>query len=575
MEDRPIGRAFNGKPILWAMLMGFGLAGARAQAQAVKGKAPAEGTPPVMYHGLVPGRDAHAQVLEALGPPVFASRWYNYKLYYPGRGRPELPDVVHLHGEKPTDGLANIEAVSVPEGYGTEAGIRERLGEPEYELRMSTWKMLDYSERGVRFALSAEGRTIGVAYFPHGNARVPEGERRLMDLSRLRQGPQPRPARPAEPAGLRIGVSEVVFSPTDPAWLPHPYIVHDDLKARTAVLTDGRLTVALVGADLFGMGWDELNVIREKARAMGVDQTIIAMSHNHAAGDTIGVYGHYPAEYIAHIQGRISEGIRQALEGLEPVAELRAVSRELPMDGIRVIDLFRNARNPGLLDPQIAVIQAMGRDGRPIATIVHFACHVESLEKGAREISADFPGYMCEALKEAGLGQPIFLNGAVGGMVSGDNRARTHESSREMGLKLAAIVRELVPLGAPPGSWAFTAERRRVEIPMTNPRFKPLFESGLRGLHRGRVVTDMIYVRLGEAQLITLPGELLPEVSFEILEQMEGYPRLLVGLANDELGYMIPTYDFRDDAYEETMSQGPAAGLIVRDTALRMLAGTR
>ncbi len=44
----------------------------------------------------------------------------------------------------------------------------------------------------------------------------------------------------------------------------------------------------------------------------------------------------------------------------------------------------------------------------------------------------------------------MFLNGAVGGMVSGDNRARTQESSKEMGLQLAAIAGDLVKTGVPP-----------------------------------------------------------------------------------------------------------------------------
>ena len=46
---------------------------------------------------------------------------------------------------------------------------------------------------------------------------------------------------------------------------------------------------------------------------------------------------------------------------------------------------------------------------------------------------------------------------------------------------------------------------------------------------------------------------------------------MLVGLANDQLGYMVPPYDFRDDYYEESMSQGPAAATQVRDMAVRML----
>jgi hypothetical protein len=95
----------------------------------------------------------------------------------------------------------------------------------------------------------------------------------------------------------------------------------------------------------------------------------------------------------------------------------------------------------------------------------------------------------------------------------------------------------------------------------------------LRPVERGRVISEMALVTVGETQIVTLPGEVLPEVSFEILERMKGFPRMLVGLANDQLGYIIPPYDFRDDEYEESMSTGPAAAPVVLDTAWRMLGG--
>jgi hypothetical protein len=50
---------------------------------------------------------------------------------------------------------------------------------------------------------------------------------------------------------------------------------------------------------------------------------------------------------------------------------------------------------------------------------------------------------------------------------------------------------------------------------------------------------------------------------------------MLLGLANDQIGYMVPPYDFRNDYYEETVSQGPAAATQVRDMALRMLGEER
>jgi hypothetical protein len=548
------------------------LASLDGTAQTVKGTV-AEGAspPPLTYHGLTPGVDDHAHVREVLGEPSDESRWYNYKLYYPAKDRPGLFDIVHLHGKKDTDGLAEIEAASIPAGYETERDIRKVLGEPEYELRMVTWKLLDYSEQGLRFSVTSDGKTIGVAYFPYGHRRVPEGERKLVDLSHLREGPQPKPRTTPQVRGLSAGFSEVVFTPEGEDWLGFKYTVHDDLKARIVVFDDGQDTVALVGADLFGMGWNETFVMREGARKLGVDQTIIAMAHNHEAGDTIGVYGHYPAEYIAHIQKQIVHGIDVALKNMQPVKELRTALQELPMDGARVQGLFRNARNPVVLDPTISTVQVIAENGKVMGTLVHFACHVESLAKGAREISADFPGYMCEQIKQDGGGQPVFLNGALGGMVSGDNRARTQKSSRAMGMRLAAIVKDMTGMAQPASADGVTLDMRPLEIPMVNPNFNALYESGLRTLHRGRVQTDMQYIRIGDIQIISLPGELLPELSFEVLEKMDGYPRMLIGLANDELGYMIPPYDFRADSYEESMSQGPSAGLQVRDMALLMI----
>lgn len=556
---------------LWILLVGCMLS-TIATSQAVKGMVPEDAPKRTLtYHGLVPGQDNHATVRQTLGEPERESKWYSYKLYYPAKGRPGLFDVLHMGGKSETAHLANIEAATVPDGYENEVSIRAKLGQPEYELRMTTWRMLDYTKEGLRFSLTPDGTTTGVAYFPHTTTRVPEGERRLMDISNLRQGPQPAPKQAATFSGLNVGVSEKVISPQEQDWLPHRFKIHDDLKVRIAVFDDGNESVAFVGADNFGTGWKDVNVIREGAKALGVNHLIFAMSHNHATGDTIGVYGHYPTEYIDFMQQQTLAGVKEALANMQEVQELRTASRELPMDGIRVQDLFRNARNPGVLDPTLSLVQAIGKKGKVITTMVNFACHVESLEKGAREISADFPGYMCDQIKKDGGGLAVFLNGAVGGMVSGDNFARTHESATEMGLQLASIVKEMIPTAQPMSENAFSVDQRIVQIPMTNPNFKERYESGIRTLHRGRVTTDMMYVRLGDAQFVTLPGELLPEVSFEILEQMNGFPRVLIGLANDQIGYMVPPYDFRADAYEESVSQGPAAATQVRDMALRML----
>jgi len=547
-----------------------------AMAQAVKGKVKAtDPPPPLTYHGLIPGLSKAADVRQALGTPVSENAWYAYKLLYNADGRPGLLDQVHLEGKE--GDFSCVEAASVPAGYETRAKVQEKLGEPEQEVRMATFSMLDYSAKGVRFILDRDGKTIGVTYFPHLQPRVHSGARKFIDLSQLRQGPQPTPPSPAPLGGLKAGVAEVKITPKA-EWLAPKvrsgFHVHDDLYARCVVFERDGQKIALVGADLFGMTSADIKPMRDKAAAAGIPFMVFAMSHNHAAPDTIGVYGHFPAEYIEFIQEQVGLGLAEAVKNLQPVKEFRTASRELPMDGGRVIGYIRNARNVGVVDPTLSVIQPIGQDGKPIATIVNFACHVEGLEKGVSELSADFPGYMCDQIRADGGGQAVFLNGAVGGITSGDNEARTHDEAKNTGVGLAALVKTLSSTAQPPATFHYSVDARRIEIPMTNAKFSMLYKAR-GGLNRGRVVTESALITLGEAQLLTIPGELLPEVSFEIQEKMTGFPRILVGLANDELGYIIPEYDFRNDAYEETMSQGPATAPILRETAIRMLTGVK
>jgi hypothetical protein len=558
------------------------IAAAPAAAQTTK-LTPAQGAPPppILYEGLIPGVSTREEAVEKLGKPAHEASWYSWKMLYPSRNRPGRFDAIHV-GEGRRIGA--IEAAAVPEGYDTLDRVLRKLGEPEFLLELSRQTLADYSERGLRFVFDEDERTTGVAYIPAGYPRVHSGERRRLSLRPLRQGPQAAPAAAVAPAGgaagpgpdLLAGAAEADITPLEPDWLgPVKFTVHDRLEARAAVFTRGEMTIAIVGGDIFGMLKPDIDRIEERLRPAGVDHLLLAMSHVHSAGDPIGIYGFYPEKFVKRIQEGVAGAIEGALAARRKVKELRAASDELPLDGARVEGLFRNARNPGIVDPQIAVVQAVGEDGKPIVTIAHFACHPEGIEKPKDrplEISADFPGTLCDALREKTGAQAVFLNGALGGMVTGDTRARTHEEAAAQGKRLAAEIERILSF-AVPQPLRLSAGRKRIEIPVTNPRMIAFeLQSGRRS-YLGRVTSEMFHIRLGDAEIITAPGELLPEVGFEILAHMRGYPRMIVGLANDELGYIIPAHDFRAGTYEESMSLGPAAAPVVLRTALLMIEG--
>jgi hypothetical protein len=558
------------------------------EAQAAKGSPPKDAPPPpVTYHGLIPGVSSVEEVRAKLGEPAFEASWYAWKMLYSVAGRPDRFDALHIEGGRQKGKVGTIEAVSVPEGFASRDEVIAKLGEPEFHLTLRFGQeILDYSEKGVRFSVDERGRTTGVAYFPHGHRRVHEGERRRINLQPRSDQATTRPAQGGErDPGIDVGTAEIDLSPF-PGMLREEFKVHDPLKARCAVFVRDDLKVAVVGADLFGMLKSEIDPIEKRLREKGIDHLLFAMSHNHAAPDTIGIYGFYPEMHVQRIQEQVYQCVLSAAAKTERVRELVCGVRELPLEGARVPGLFRNARNPGIVDPAMTVVEARGEGGKPLATIVHFACHVEGLEDGPKDISADFPGYMCDRLREQRGAQAIFLNGAVGGMVSGDTRARTHEEAKRAGERLADLAVDVAGSAEPyetltldifpvDSGLPLSFDRRRLEIPVTNARFN-LFQKisgNRRPWKQGRVVTELFVFRLCDVTMLTVPGEVLPELSFEILEHMGGCVPMIVGLANDELGYIIPAYDFRADAYEESMSVGPAAGPLVKECALRLLKG--
>ena len=61
----------------------------------------------------------------------------------------------------------------------------------------------------------------------------------------------------------------------------------------------------------------------------------------------------------------------------------------------------------------------------------------------------------------------------------------------------------------------------------------------------------------GEVLIVTLPGEAFPEVGKKVYKKMNAKYKVLIGLGNDEVGYIVPKEDWNPKAYEESVSLGP------------------
>lgn len=350
--------------------------------------------------------------------------------------------------------------------------------------------------------------------------------------------------------------------------------VRDPLSARTLVLTDGATPLVIVALDLIGLSLVRTSRIRSMLSRKFPHSVMLVCTHNHQSPDTLGLWGVALAgvlpyrtgldqDYMSFLESRIVDSVRQAIEKARP-ASLHLAQGAFDSQGKWV----HNERSP-LLDRDMRVVQLDDERGECIATLVQHACHPETLWKKNRLISADFCGVCCRLVEEQVGGVALYVNGALGAMVSAAIGWETPEDERErvmVGLG-QAMARQAVRL-------VRRARKKRIEEPhirvghgqvrfpeKDNHLFALIHALGVVE-HRelaGGLLSEVSFVRLGPASMVGLPGEPAPALGLEILERVPGSPKLLLGLAGDELGYLLPPEFFHDPAYgyERSMSPGP------------------
>jgi hypothetical protein len=356
--------------------------------------------------------------------------------------------------------------------------------------------------------------------------------------------------------------------------------VHSELYARALALRLDEQAFVLVVCDLIGLGRPDVEDIRATLSAHGVQaELVVACTHTHSGPDTIGLWGPGPtvsgvdAVYMAALKQTIVAVAEEALTFCCPV-KLRCATTTLP-------GYIANYRTPGLVDDELAALQFEKPDGEIVATLLNLACHPEVLDETSYLISADYAGAACQVVEAAVGGMALHVSGALGGMLSPAIAQRDADGVAAMGRAYAdAALAALAQ--APLTDISQMVVRRTVfDLPLANPIYTMAQEIGIvrRRDSSDSVSTTCCYVDLGSAQLISIPGELLPRLGFELKAALPGPGRVLIGLADDELGYILPDDEFITPAdyldpgaqYEESMSPSPNTGSLVLAAATQLI----
>ncbi len=351
-------------------------------------------------------------------------------------------------------------------------------------------------------------------------------------------------------------------------------VVHDALYVRGLALVAGQTQLVLLGLDLLGYGRERCQAVEQRLRQTHPNvRLLIACTHTHHGPDTIGLWGPDEATsgvdsvYMDWLAGQIEATARGAL------ANVRGV--ELRQTAVSVPHLVKNSRDPHIVDEELTCLQFSDPDsGAAVANCLIFPCHPEVLWDDNPAITSDYMAAMRREVETATGAPCLGLVGALGGMMTPDVVNHSFAEAEEMGRTLARAALDSWAGVATTAVSHFSYRRHEFAVPLENPLFEMaravgLLQTAVRA--DGTILTEASLLRLNGVWLLGVPGELLPKLGLayrQMMREAGGENTAVVGLANDELGYILPAEDFvppinylePGSSYEESMSVSPQLG---------------
>jgi hypothetical protein len=359
----------------------------------------------------------------------------------------------------------------------------------------------------------------------------------------------------------------------DRAKSPHTG-VHDAVAAHALVLDDGSAKTAIVGVDVLGIGQEMRDAVVKGIAQTGIasDHLLLAATHTHSGPGHIypvpmlePFFGKFRQDVFDSVASAIIQAIAAADSRLQPAAigagegSIKGASRNRRHDG-------------GLVDENMSVVRVDAADGKPLAVVVNFAAHPTVVGGEPVLLTADFPRGIYDHVQSKLGAVAIFLNGAQGDQSPGNPTGATGDAyarARALGEALAARALAMRDDIEPRTEIAITTAYENVTLP---PATTPLLPK-----------TAAPYMALAwqDAVFAAVPAECIAEIGLAVKDQLRksGKAPFFVGLANDQLGYILTAaeydYDFgpgeSKGGYERTLSLfGPKFGELTQAKLLEL-----
>lgn len=378
---------------------------------------------------------------------------------------------------------------------------------------------------------------------------------------------------------------------------------NDYAQARALWLDAGSGGVLLIGIDCIALSSATVNSIRQRLQPLlqntGCIHISIYATHTHAQPDTLGLWGSpgTDGKNPAYMEALEQAAVNAAADAIASLRSGNGYWGSIDIPGLLV-----DSRYPYIFDSNLYQLRFSSDKGHGVR-LLFYSAHAESLRGDNRKLSRDYPGMLCDLVTEATGDDAMFFPGAVGGLVMTKVLSAPFDAQKNLQITAEALADHALaisPQEENPIAPQLAVGTAEFSIPMDNKlfmlyKFLGVLDSPVENAESASgyaLRTELSILQMGELTVALIPGEIFPELVYgggygyagdgynpetlmEIAKKHGRNTLLIAGLANDELGYIVPPSDFLvnevtpylnsvtdykgEDHYEETNSIGPEA----------------
>ena len=367
--------------------------------------------------------------------------------------------------------------------------------------------------------------------------------------------------------------------------------IHDDIRAKALVLSDGEKKFAIVTMDILGLPPNVKPAVVKKLADKGwrMENMLFLPSHAHTSLEMMALndrnifnipnIGIFQPELLDFVINKLTELIEATDRDLKPV---KAGTGQVTLK-----DINHNRRDDKFVDRELTVTRIDHADGRPMAVLVNWTAHPTIMGAEDMWVSAGWPGYMQRDLA-AWIGDGaivMYYNGAEGDQSINFHGGESHYEraenyGRTIAIQAKKVYENINTISDPIFAWTYST----IELPPRQPHPTFMETGGTEyGLDEQKIkmfleqvlpaTTHTIAFRLDDLIIVGAPGEMIAELGLDIKTGLkkEGiqYP-VIGGLADEWVSYILTEKEYHEGGYETSVSfYGPALGKTVKNPMLK------